>query len=296
MRVVFIGSSKSSEILLNKSLKLGLNIVGICTKNKSFNYDFIDLKKKFLKKNIPTTYVNNINSHKISRWIKKKKPDLIFCFGWSQILKKNIYSLPRIATIGFHPTELPKNRGRHPIIWSLVLGLKKTASSFFIIDSEKPDSGTIISQKIIKIMDNDNATTLYKKIIKKSSDQLQQIIIFFKKKRKLVKNKIFKSNSWRKRNYDDGRIDWRMSSKNIFNLVRALQKPYMYAHFFLNNEEFKILRCKIIRFKDKKNDLNIEPGKVLLKRKSFFDVKCGEGVIRVLKTNKTINLNKLRYL
>ena len=36
-----------------------------------------------------------------------------------------------MGVLGFHPSELPKNRGRHPLIWALALGLKKSASTFF---------------------------------------------------------------------------------------------------------------------------------------------------------------------
>ena len=58
-------------------------------------------------------------------------PDLIICVGWSQILKSEILNIPKLGVIGFHPSKLPENRGKHPIIWSLVLGKKETASTFF---------------------------------------------------------------------------------------------------------------------------------------------------------------------
>lgn len=296
MRIIFIGSSKSSKALLEKSINLKLNVVGICTLKKSLNYDFYDLKKTFSESNIPKYYSKDINSKLSYNWIKNKRPDIIFCFGWSQLLKKKIYSLAKIATVGFHPSELPKNRGRHPIIWSLALGLKKTASSFFLIDSEKPDTGKIISQKIIRIKENDTAKTLYRKIINQSLKQLPKIIDIFKKNKKIKNNKLVKSSYWRKRNYDDGKVDWRMSAKKIYDLSRALAKPYMHSHFIVNKKEVKILSCKIKNKKNTNININFEPGKILLKRKKFFDVKCGEGVIRILKTNKKIKLNNINYL
>ena len=296
MRIVFIGSSKSSKALLEKSIKLNLNIVGICTLKKSFNHDFCDLKKIFSNLKIPKFYSTDINSAASYNWIKNKKPDLIFCFGWSQILEKKIFLLPKIATIGFHPSELPKNRGRHPIIWSLALGLKKTASTFFLINNEKPDSGEIISQKKIKINNTDTAQTLYDKIIRQSLKQLSKIINIFKEGKKIVKKKTNTSNYWRKRNYLDGVIDWRMSAKKIYDLTRALDKPYMHSHFFLKKKEVKILSCKIINYKNNNNNINLEPGKIILKRSNFFDVKCGEGVVRILKTNKKLKLDKINYL
>ena len=44
-----------------------------------FNSDFCDLVK-YLKKEDKSTSDNN--SLKILNWVKKKKPDIIFCIGW----------------------------------------------------------------------------------------------------------------------------------------------------------------------------------------------------------------------
>lgn len=37
----------------------------------------------------------------------------------------------RIGIIGYHPTKLPNNRGRHPLIWTLLLGLKELGEHSF---------------------------------------------------------------------------------------------------------------------------------------------------------------------
>lgn len=288
MRILFIGSANSSKFLLKQCFKLKLNIVGVCTQKKSRNDDFCDLKKYFKLNNNLSIYTKNINSYKNYLWIKNKKPDLIFCFGWSQILSKNIIKLAKKMTIGFHPSELPKNRARHPIIWSLVLGLKKTASTFFIIKNEKVDSGAIVSQKKILISKSENASSLYKKIIATSCNQLGSFIKKIENNipLKFYQKKKNESNYWRKRNYNDGRIDWRMSATSIYNLVRALSKPYNNAIFICKNKEIKILRAKIIKKKNNSLINNLEPGKILKKTHNYFDVKCGEGVIRVLETSR----------
>jgi methionyl-tRNA formyltransferase len=298
MRILFIGSANSSKFLLKKCFELKLNIVGVCTQKRSRNDDFCDLKKYFKLNNNLSIYTKNINSYKNYLWIKNKKPDLIFCFGWSQILNKNIIKLAKKMTIGFHPSELPKNRGKHPIIWSLVLGLKKTASTFFIIKNEKVDSGTIVSQKIILISKSENASSLYKKIITTSCNQLRLLI------RKIENNIPFKfylkktneSNYWRKRSCNDGRLDWRMSATSIYNLVRALSKPYNNATFIYKNKKIKILRAKIIKKKNNSLINNLEPGKILKKTHNYFDVKCGEGVIRVLETSRFNYFQVNQYL
>ena len=123
--------------------------------------------------NIPIFYRTKDNQDEIISFINSKNPDIIYCFGWSHILPKNILSIPKHGVIGFHPAELPNNRGRHPIIWALFLGLKQTASTFFVMD-EGADTGDIISQEKIKIIE-DNAFSLYNKIINVA---LKQIVSF----------------------------------------------------------------------------------------------------------------------
>ena len=61
----------------------------------------------------------------------------------------------------------------------------------------------------------------------------------------------------RKRNFDDGKIDWRMSAFNIQNLINALNKPYPGAHFIFKNKKIYCWKSQIIKNKLK----NIEPEK-----------------------------------
>lgn len=58
----------------------------------------------------------------------------------------------------------------------------------------------------------------------------------------------------------DGEIDWRMSGASIYNLTRALTRPYIGAEFCYRNTLVKLWRCEIVR---EDIPLNAEPGKVL---------------------------------
>ena len=86
-----------------------------------------------------------------NKWIQDLNPDLIFCLGWSSLLKRSTLDIPKFGVIGYHPSLLPKNKGRHPIIWALALGLKETGSTFFLMN-EGVDTGKIINQKRLKLI------------------------------------------------------------------------------------------------------------------------------------------------
>ena len=197
-----------------------------------------------------------------------------------------------MGVVGYHPAALPANRGRHQLIWALILGLNETASTFFFMD-EGADSGDILSQYPIKISENDNAGTLYKRM---TETALKQIDEFLPKLQsgdcKRIKQDHSKSNTWRKRGKNDGKIDWRMSAITIHNLVRGLTKPYIGAHIEYKDEIIKIWETKVIRGGEE----NIEPGKVILVDNNGIVVKTGENAIRLIKTDPVLNIGPGSYL
>ena len=183
-------------------------------KKSSYNSDFYDLSEYAKNHNIPSFYIDDINSKNSIELVSKINPDVIFCFGWSRLLKEEILSKPSIGVIGFHPAALPANRGRHPIIWALVLGLKSTASTFFFMDSNA-DSGDILSQASIKISDIDDARSLYDKVIKTALSQIEEFLPLLESGNYIkFKQDDTKANIWRKR-VKDGLIDWRMTANSI---------------------------------------------------------------------------------
>jgi methionyl-tRNA formyltransferase len=40
-------------------------------------------------------------------WVTDKRPDVIFCFGWSKLLRHQLLNLAPMGVVGFHPTALP---------------------------------------------------------------------------------------------------------------------------------------------------------------------------------------------
>ena len=280
MKIAFVGTIDFSKRSLQKLIDIDAQIVGVCgKKNSEFNSDFVDLRPLCENNQIPFKYINDVNSDDSYNWIKSINPDIIFCFGWSNILKKNILTLAPMGVVGFHPSKLPKNRGRHPLIWALALGLKQSASTFFFMD-EGIDSGEILSQKEFDILDSDDAQTLYDKFAKVALLQIEEFLPRLKNKTyQTFKQNNKESNTWRKRQKVDGLIDFRMSSKTIYNLVRALKTPYPGAHINYRGKEIIVWEVKIINNKQS----NIEYGKVLDVIENRIVVKTYDGEIEITK-------------
>jgi len=280
MRIVFIGTVEFSKKALEKLMDIKSNVVGVCTKEASkFNSDFADLRPLCNSHSIPCKNVDDINSKETIEWISSLKPDIIFCFGWSSLIKKELLYLAPMGVIGYHPAKLPQNRGRHPLIWALVLGLKNSASTFFFME-EGADDGDILSQKDFDISYYDDANTLYQKIINVALLQIDDFIPKLENKTfTKIRQNHTQSNVWRKRGKADGKIDFRMSSEAIYNLVRALTKPYIGAHIEYKGQDINIWKVKVV----KNMQINLESGKVLKIKDNSIVVKTYDGAIEILE-------------
>ncbi|HEU4609735.1 MAG TPA: formyltransferase family protein [Chitinophagaceae bacterium] len=276
MRIFFIGTVEFSYKALQQLIAMNAGIVGVATKSASaFNADFADLAPLCTQHNILFKQVRDINHPNNIDFIRKCKPDVIYCFGWSSLIRQELLTLAPLGVVGFHPAALPHNRGRHPIIWALALGLERTASSFFFMD-EGADTGDILSQEEVPITFQDDAATLYEKITVTALGQIERFTRELASGTfKRVPQDKAAGNSWRKRGRSDGQIDFRMTSVAIYNLVRALTKPYVGAHIATADGDVKIWKVSIAE----ESQQNLEPGRILAVRDGHIKVKTADGAI-----------------
>lgn len=284
LRLVVIGCVRFSQSMLEELLSL--NVVEVCgivtRKSSDLNADFADLATCPGIEQIPVYHSTSNDQEALTSWLKERGPDVVFCLGWSSLLKKEVLSIPPLGVVGYHPALLPRNRGRHPIIWALVLGLRETGSSFFSMD-EGADSGPILSQSRVRILDEDDAASLYAKL---ETVARQQIRLVAEGLRSGTLNPVpqdsAKASYWRKRGRSDGRIDWRMPAEGVHNLVRALSAPYPGAHAEYRGEDVKVWKTRL----GNAGLRDVEPGYVLAVDAAEIHVQCGMGTTLVLERHE----------
>lgn len=296
LKVAFIGCVEFSEIMLN-TLKdqPGIEIVGVVTRQAStFNADFRSLEPLADEIGCPVHLADGNDQGAIADVLRDVAPDLVYCFGWSYLLGEQVRSIPRLGVVGYHPAALPKNRGRHPIIWALALGLSETASTFFLMD-EGADSGDIVSQVEVPIAFEDTARTLYDKLADVAKAQLADMTARF------VAGTVqprpqdsAQANTWRKRGPADGRIDWRMGAETIYNLVRALSEPYVGAHIEHAGQNHTVWKAAL--GPDGPDvPANLEPG-LVLGVENGVTVKCAGGSIVLQDIEPALDVQPGDYL
>ena len=143
------------------------------------------------------------------------------------------------------------------------------------------------------IYPSDDANSLYQRITELALTQLRAFVPNLAKGNysRMHQNHAL-SNNWRKRGKLDGEIDWRMPAVGIHNLVRALSRPYIGAHFFHEGREVKVWRSEPVIC----DLINIEPGKVIGVDDQSVLIKAGIDAVRLLDTKPKLSLSIGEYL
>jgi len=264
MKIIFIGSVKIGHIILESIYETNYSVDTIYTLSldkREQTSGFVDFKPISEKKQTNLIRTNNINTENHISQIKNINPDIIIVAGWQRLICKEILEIPRLGTIGFHSSLLPKYRGRAPVNWAIIMGEKETGITMMYL-SPGVDDGDIIAQKSFRIMFDDDCGTVYDKAAIAGAELIKEYLPKFEKSNVPgIHNDSISYPAYPKRTPADGLLDFRRSALDIYNFVRALTRPYPGAYYY-DNHGNKIIVWKIgIIFDDKQireNDIVIE--------------------------------------
>ena len=146
MRVVFFGHAQYSLPCLRRLAAVpGVEIAAVMTRRTAPGYaDFCSLAPLADALGAPAVFADEIPEGEWSAALAAFAADAAFAFGWATVLARGVIDVFPSGIFGYHPAPLPRNRGHHPIVWALALGLEETASTVFQID-EGIDTGAIVS-------------------------------------------------------------------------------------------------------------------------------------------------------
>ncbi|MFZ3056141.1 MAG: formyltransferase, partial [Smithella sp.] len=174
------------------------------------------------------------------QWIAKIAaidPDVIFSFYYRRMICREILALPGVGAFNLHGSYLPHYRGRCPVNWVIINGEKQTGVTLHYM-IEKPDAGDIVGRKPVVIDVSDTAKTLYDKLCGAAKELLDETLPLIKKGQiPRQKQDLSQGSYYGGRRPEDGRIDWKKSAGEIYNLIRGVTEPYPGAFAFLDKDE-----------------------------------------------------------
>jgi methionyl-tRNA formyltransferase len=263
------------KLISDDSLKIGFVTVRYDKKDPIL----IELAEQ---NDIPVELSPNINSDEFLDRISRYNVDLFVSMSFNQIFRERTIDFPSLKTINCHAGRLPYYRGRNILNWALINDEKEFGITVHYVD-RGIDTGDIILQKSYPITDEDDYNTLLKTAYIGCADVLYDSIKLIQngKAQRIKQNTIDPVGMYcGMRGPGDEIIDWNMTSRELFNFIRAICLPGPMATSSLNGKTIKINKCREIY--GARSYIN-KPGQIIGKSDEGFYVKTKDTFIEILE-------------
>ncbi len=114
----------------------------------------------------------------ISRVIEQYAVELIVLAGFMKLFQPPFVQKYRNRIINVHPTLLPAFPGAHPVADTLAYGVKIAGITVHFVD-EDVDSGPIIAQSTVPVLDTDDEESLHNRIQVEEHKLYPQVIKWY---------------------------------------------------------------------------------------------------------------------
>ena len=245
MRIVCIGQAAFGQKVLETLIQRGEEVVAV--------YALPDiagkanpLKDLALQVGVPVFQPELMRAPDVYNEYIKLKPDLNVMAFVTSIIPENLLNYPKLGTIQYHPSLLPKHRGGSAINWAIINGESKTGISIFWPD-KGIDTGPILLQKEVEIFPDDTVGSLYfNKLFPLGVEAIVESIELIKKG---IAPRIKQDES--QATYEglctekDAVIDWSQPVNKVYNLIRGTD-PQPGAITYFRGNELKLFDSQLI--------------------------------------------------
>jgi methionyl-tRNA formyltransferase len=186
MKYVFFGTPRFAAIILEKLIGAGMPPVAlVCNPDRP-----VGRKQIITPPETKTLVISNQtlgikifqpeDPSLLMSSVKALMSDFFIVAAYAKILPKEILEIPKLGTIGVHPSLLPKYRGPSPTQSVILADEKETGVSLFLMDG-RVDHGPVISHQTLVISGEDNYETLEGELARLAGDLLIETLPKFAK-------------------------------------------------------------------------------------------------------------------
>lgn len=207
--------------------------------------------------------------------IRDLRPDLILSFYYRQLIPTEVLNLARLGAYNMHGSLLPKYRGRAPVNWAVLRGEPETGATLHVM-VRRPDAGDIVDQERVPIGAEETAREVFNKVAAAARTVLErQLDNLLAGRAPRRPQDDAQASYFGGRRPDDGRIDWRLEARAVFNLIRAVTHPYPGAFTDIGGRRLYVWWAR-----PRMTEQGV-PGEVL--SAAPLTIACGGGVLDVLE-------------
>jgi methionyl-tRNA formyltransferase len=245
MRIVLIGQAAFGQKVLEALLNRGEKVVAVYAPPDKTGSKIDPLKESAQQRGIPVFQPQRMRYPGVYEKFMELAPDLGVMAFVTDIVPESILNIPKVGTIQYHPSLLPKHRGRSSINWAIINGDKKTGITILWPDAAI-DTGPILLQKEVDISPTDTVGSLYyDKLFPLGVEAIIESIDLIRKGKALrIPQDESQATYERPCREKDAVIDWSKPIIEVYNLIRGTN-PQPGATTTLHGQKLKIFDCEL---------------------------------------------------
>lgn len=258
MRIILIGQAAFAEKTLDKLLSKGEEVLAVFCFPDAPGGKIDPVKQRALQLGIPVHQHKTLKTPEVTEQFVSLKADLAILAFVSQIIPPPVFNAPQFGSICYHPSLLPKYRGRTAINWALIRGETVTGLTIFWLD-KGIDTGPILLQKEVRVDPNDTTGTLYfNKLFPLGIEAIGEAVDLIK-----AGNPPRIAQDESKATYDPpcgdehAKIDWSKPANELYNLIRGCD-PQPGAHTIWQGKMVRVFDARL-----RPGNVSAAPGEVV---------------------------------
>ena len=282
MKIIFMGTPDFSVGTLEALVEAGHEVVLAVTqpdkpKGRGKEMQFTPVKECALAHNIPVYQPKKIRESECIEELKKYQADVCVVVAFGQILPKEILEMTPYGCINVHASLLPKYRGAAPIQWAVINGEKVSGVTTMQMN-EGLDTGDMLLKVEIPLDEKETGGSLHDKLAEAGARLCVETLDALKAGTVTPEKQGDSPTAYAKMlDKHMGKIDWKMSAKEIERLIRGLNPwPSAYTRWNENDKGMKIWEAEVAEGQTDK-----AAGTVVEVAKDGFFVQTGDGLLKI---------------
>ena len=283
LNLLFMGTPEISAYVFEQMILDGYHFVGLVAQPDH------PVGRKGIVEKVPTKVIAEkydipvfqpIKIRKDFSFMDNLKVDLVITLAYGQIVPQGFLDIPRFGCLNLHGSLLPKLRGASPVQTALINNEKVTGVTLMEMVAAM-DAGRMYGKKEVVIDEEDNATSLFKKISEAAKDLVLELLPKYvngdlegipQNEEEVTFCSLIKP--------EQEKLDLSKDILEVYGYIRGLSDEPG-AYLYLDNQKLKIFKAKIA------NDLvTAEVGTIVQADKRGLLLQCQNGQLAILELQK----------
>lgn len=282
MRVIFMGTPDFSVGTLEALIEAGHEVVLVVTqpdkpKGRGGKMQYTPVKEVAVSHGIPVYQPKKIREPECIEELRKYNADIMVVIAFGQILPKEILEMTPYGCVNVHASLLPSYRGAAPIQWAVINGEKVSGVTTMQMN-EGLDTGDMLLKVEIPLDEKETGGSLHDKLAAAGARLCVETLDALKAGTVIPEKQGESPTAYAKMlDKHMGKIDWKMSAKEIERLIRGLNPwPSAYTRWNENDKGMKIWEAEVAEGQTDK-----AVGTVVEVAKDGFFVQTGDGLLKI---------------